>query len=359
MISPVVLLLVLVLLALAIRGLGRGRGFRSLGIDRNQPRHPVVRIVCGVLALGLVGAVSWFSWKATAPATTTGPTLLLPTQSATYKPFKGGDDEPQQFIYTLLAVTYDGGSVVPLAGESVVINWPQDRNREFVLSGRLPGGSMEAQVSVDSFRDNHSDGFWVSGTHRVSYRVGGSSGSMSGGSRTLGELGQTQVGWRQSYSRAPLSLVPVTVGGKGHLLFGIIAAGTADPVEVDAAEWLRQNAGAASEALPKYDSLHQFQPPPMPNGVEMLRYTGPASWLLLLAAILAAQVFRRRGMAFAGAVALMVLLAITLDRVMVERQAALLADETLEGHAKSQLIQRMSHSFFHAAGVEKILATPE
>ena len=365
--SPVLLLLFLLLLFLVIRGLNRGRRMRSLTLERNQHRHPVVRLVCGLLALVLVGAVTFFTWKATSPGATLGPGpgLLIPapltlteapaTERDETDEAQPGISEPQRLIYTLLVVANDGEAMVPIEGTSVIIEWPQDRSKNIVIESELPGGGTQAEIAIDSFRRDHRGELVASSRQRISYRMNDRAGSRSGGDLDLGKVNQYHLGGRPRFGRAPLSVVPEVIGGNLYLLWSLTQADAGEPVEVDAAEWLRHHADGLMESRRDRDFHTMRTLQGQPNGVAMLRYTGPASWLLLLAAILVSQVFRRRGPAFAAAMAFMVLLAISLDRTMIERHAALLQDTSMDDAGRNRVAQRINQSFFHAGRVEQIL----
>lgn len=362
----VVPIAVLVAILVGRLALNTGRWAKFSGASP-RPWHPVVRIACGVLAAAIMIAVTVATWPATSPSVLeTGKLFVLPppTAEGTAKAPAGNESEdeeesesaPVRLIYTVMAVALEGDTMTPLDGKSVVIHLPEDRHQKHIVEGTLPGGRFKAEVSVDRVYRAHRDRPSVGGHQVVQYSTFGSSGSSGGGLRDEGKVHVDRVTWQDgSAEHRPLSVVPDRVGAIA-ILSQITECPGEYPREVSGSEWLRASAAGLREAAADGDFRASWRPQPQPNGIEMIRYVGPASALLLLAAILASQVFRQRGMAFVAAMTVAVLFALVMDGIMVERHATWLASHPDDAEGRARVVARMEQSFFHAGRAKAILA---
>lgn len=348
----------------ATRGSSRTRIFAG-----SRPRlwHPVIRIACGVLAAAIMAAITVATWPATSPTVPDQEqTLFLVSRTAAGTAELPSDDQfanddknessPVRLIYSVMPVSLEGDVLTPLDGKSIVINLPEDRRRQFVIEGTLPGGTFKAEISVDGIEHFDRDRRRVRGHHEVHYEtVFGASGWH--GTSLYGD-GRVQVDRLTSHDGSaehrPLSVVPDRVGSIA-ILSQLTECSDGQSREVSGSDWLAENDKNLRAAVNIGDFRATWRPQPQPNGIEMIRYVGPASALLLLAAILSSQVFRQRGMAFVAAMTVAVLFAVVMDRIMVERHAAWLANPQAAA-GRSRVVSRMENSFFHAGRVKAILA---
>lgn len=341
------------------------RGWRQLTGGASRPWHPIVRSACGVIGVVLVGAVAAASWNATAPSVTDDELFLLATplneQPARNVEASGDDTDPpimpSRVIYTVLAVAVSHGGIMPIDGRSIVFDVAEHggSSGRQTLKGRLPGGTFTSEVDIDRLEEGFRSRLAVRGHSELEYSTGSGTGWHGGG---LPDVGQFQIDrvsqWGSSRERGPLSIIPEQISDNIVILSHIAALDGPEPRKVSAKTWL-------DEQNPRLDATGDdfrpsYRPQQQPNGINMLAYTGPASALLLLAAILASQCFQNRGMAFAGSLVVAVLFAVVMDRIMVERHAAWLVNHPAESLQREVVVTRMQHSFFHAARVEAILA---
>jgi hypothetical protein len=359
LILPVLAILLVVILV----AFGPLRGWRRFtGSPPPQPWHPVVRVACGLLAIVLLGAVAAASWKATAPHVTDDTLFLLAPPTGGESAEATGESrapsqKPSRVIYTVLAASVSHGELIPIDGKSVVFDLRERRRGtgRQTIKGRLPGGTFTSEVAIDSLEERDRNRLAVRGHEDIEYSTGSGTGWHGGG---LPDVGQIQIDrvsqWGSSRERDPLSILPDQVSDTIVILSHIAAIVADEPRTLSAKDWLDEQQPnlrtTGDEFRPSY------RPQPQANGIAMLAYTGPASALLLLAAILASQCFRHRGMAFAGSLVVAVLFAIAMDRIMVERHASWLVDHPTESVQREAVVARMQHSFFHAGRVEAILA---
>ncbi len=363
--SPAIALLpvLAILLVVILIAFGPLRGWWRFTGSTSRAWHPVVRIACGAIAAVLITAVTAASWNATAPHVPDNALFLLapPAVSASAEV---KDDEPvpsempSQVIYTVLAVAVSDGVMTPIDGKSEVTTIPGTgkRSTDYTITGRLPGGSFKTEFRVDGTYERYGKRVALSGRQITHYETLGSMGSHG---RGLPDVGQFQIDrvsqWGQSRERGPLSILPDQISDNVVILTHIALLDGNEPRKVSANVWL-------DEQKPKLDSggddfRPSYRPQSVPNGINMLAYTGPASALLLLAAILASQCFGHRGMAFVVSLVVAVLFAVAMDRIMVERHGAWLTAHPADTDQRAGVIARMQHSFFHAGRVEAILTT--
>jgi hypothetical protein len=93
----------------------------------------------------------------------------------------------------------------------------------------------------------------------------------------------------------------------------------------------------------------------MPPGAAMLAYVGSSALLLLLGVVAGAQCFRRRGLAFTGLLAGMVLFAGGLDYAVMRRHAARALDVNEPRDVRRAAYQQARRTFFHQAAAIRLL----
>jgi hypothetical protein len=237
----------------------------------------------------------------------------------------------------------------PVWGQSTVIRWPEERNQLFRLSSKPAGIDCEAEFQISDFI-RRGQGQEVSVLGHLNLR--GSYWSQGGGiNGTVDQLRiETNLTGR-SDNRHPLCLVPH--GNESYFIaYQISRADADDP--------LRELAGLPSEA-PEIESRHVGQigyrrlSPDTPPGGKMFQHTGPASFILLLAAIAGAQCFRRRGIAFTALLAGMVLYAGALDFAIMRRHAARAMDDSLGPDQRQAASVQARQTFFHQSAARRLL----
>ncbi|MBN8459171.1 MAG: hypothetical protein J0M04_15170 [Verrucomicrobia bacterium] len=351
-------LFVIVLLVLAVVPLvALKRGPFARRPAAGDLRHPVVRILCAIMLLAILGATSWFTWidqtqRYYQPANIVVPTKPAPPLSGT-EPFGLIDPGPCKVILTVCLL--DEPTLQPVWASSVVSDWPVCRDQPIRLSGDSFQIDFDAEFRISGFRayQNRED-VQVQG----SFSIRGSNWSRSGGwSESIGKLHHEGIWAGSPSARHPMSLVP-RHNGNHVIVYHIARAAADDPLgSVAADEWLAGfPTGQKTSADGHGRSGVRFSSDTSP-GVKMLAYTGPASFLLLLAAAFGAQSFRRRGIAFTALLAGMVLYAGTLDYAIMRRHAARAADESLTLTQRHSAAIQAGQTFFHQPAARKLLDT--
>lgn len=352
MMAPILLLPVVLIAAFAIWKLTVSGRLRSAA----TPRHRVVRVLGAVWLVGTLAAVGWFTWRDHSPASPDGPLVLVtttpPAPIAGGQPYQSVELSPCRIILTLLVL--DGTTRQPVWGASEVCRWPDDRNRDFLIDAGQAGISCQTRFRISGFRRaGEGEGLHVDG----SMEMRGDSWSRGGGmDGAMERIVVENLGTRRATARHPLSIVP-RHDGRLVVAYCFSRAAAGDPLKsVPLETWFKgfppDQVGAAVRHLdgPRLD-------PANPPGAEMLRKLGPASVLLLFAAIAGAQCFLRRGTAFAGLLAGMVLFAGTADYLIMRRHAARALDASLSPALRQAACDQAGQTFFHQAAATRLLST--
>ena len=158
--------------------------------------------------------------------------------------------------------------------------------------------------------------------------------------------------------RSGLSLVPETRMGPAVVMVHLGAAGDEAPAEVTAGEWLERHRALWQDDLllqgVETVPIQSSGPGRAPGGIRMLAYAGWPGALLWLGCALVSQVFVRRGRALVVALAAAVLWLALLDRAVVERLGERAGDPEAGIEQRERALERMRHSFFHAALAEQL-----
>lgn len=349
-------LFVIVILLLAIVPLvALKRGPFTRRSAAGDLRHPVVRILCAVMLLAILGATAWFTWSDQTQRNYQPNHVVVPTKPAPplsgNEPFGLVDPGPCKVILTVCLL--DEPTLQPVWASSVVSDWPVCQNQPICFGGDSFQIDFDAEFRISDFRSYQKrEEIQVQG----SFSIRGSNWSRSGGwSEPIGKLHHEGTWAGSPSARHPLSLVP-RHNGNHVIVYHISRAAADDPLaSVAADEWL---AGFPTDQKTSTDgngrSGIRFSSDTSP-GAKMLAYTGPASFLLLLAAAFGAQCFRRRGIAFTALLAGMVLYAGTLDYAILRRHAARAADESLTPAQRHSAAIQAGQTFFHQPAARKLL----
>lgn len=354
------LLIILLLAFLFIRpGLLPKRRFA-----RPDHFHWLIRAVAALLALAAVAvaATAIGTWRGLAPdPTVAGLKVLVPTlppHPLPEEPRNGAIDiGPRKLIGTVILVRVEGDRLVPLGGESKTVDWTGDSLRELTFAGSDLAGRYTVEMSVRGFRNSgripQIDGILSTRFTRPNW-----SSSSSGGSLLLDTVQFRETDPRSGYlRRSKLSLIPNARGETTALVTHLTLADPGDPLTgtpVD--EWLRGQ--TIERATGGRYGVRDADAPP---GIRMLIYAGPSAFLLGLVAAAGALCFRhgRRGPAFAGLLAAMVLYVGALDAMALQRRAAVMNDASQSDAVRQRAMDGMRETFFHAGRAERLIAEHE
>jgi hypothetical protein len=348
--------LVLLLLTVGLLRMRASAGSRPFSAPPAH-RHPVARIVCAVVALGIVLALAVMTSREAANAyrvpeaneavtVTVAKRPLVPEDLETDADGEIVEPERMQMRVNLLLLEPGDDSFVPLAKESLAFDWPRDRRRQKAVVIDHEGYRYTLALRVDGF-ERFRNRLHLLGNLRFSCEGTWGGSSRSSGIPDLDEPEMMTVmprhhrrrehkGFSLYRSRRPLRVAVVYV--------------TAAPTEegfvtVPMREWLCHHAGTVAEDLDAENARMSYvSPEPDVPAAGFIDHFGPSTFLLLLAAICLAQLFRRRVLAFAGTALAMVVFAIALEGHVFRVHSDRFKNGT--GHEKQVAAEEIGRTFF-------------
>jgi hypothetical protein len=326
-----------------------------------------VRVICGVLG-GLIVLGSVYYTLATVRASyapmhvPANMTVRMPTTSVETEDLPGGTAIPGvRLLATMLIMDVRAVEPRPVHVEQFEIHWPaqsQQMERPF----RLGGMEWQYNLAISRVWLDRDAGAGpqvrVSGTQWIDWR--GSFGTLAGPGAMPVNLVADAGAERITYGRlggqirpleAPLSVTPATPSYCYSLL--LISRVSPDdslpmvPIERFVEADRKRITGAGIFASPMTVVMNDLWRVPA-GGVRLAVYLlGVPVLLLIAAAALLAQVFRRRDLAFAGLVLGLVLYVAAFDRAVLAYDLSRLADpqETLQ--ARLVACSRAGATFFY------------
>jgi hypothetical protein len=328
MLAALSALLMLLLASAAAFGMNRRWGWSS-PVRQTHARHRITRIICGVLGLGLVVAITISTildirrvYEAPTPLSLRRPALAPPVRPSGEGAFEGG-----RFLLHMVLVTATEGSMQPLAGETFDVNWPRDRNRPFHTTLRHGAGTVHCEVSLTQIERPMRETTEYPKTY-CSYSVSSEGMSYSchaGGSTFFPKALQFSRGGDAGFfsmartaDETEFVLLDLTALREDDPLK---AAGFADFVSFRNPEYWKDEIHVSTRTLNAPD---QFGSPAL-GLIEGLRGN---VIILLAAAILLGQVFRRPSLGFAKVAACLLLFVGGLDRLTLRVHESRLRDGT-------------------------------
>lgn len=363
--TPTILLAVVLILLIALP-----RMISLIAPDlRAKPDHHhwLVRLSAAALGLAALLGAGFGTWRATRQALLVPEvSVLAPTQNPPPVPlskkYQNIDIGRCKLIGTVLVVRMVEGRLLPLSGESLTCDWTPGSTADLSFAGTYGGATYSATMHLQEFFSFGNDGALHAKNCLTLETKGLSWSSKSGaGSLALDTLTTEPFGrGSNAITHAPLSLIPSAVGQDLRLLIHLTRADSADALlETPAAPWLESH----------HDELQRNQPPMnsypgiladshAPPGIRMLAFLGPAAFLLLLAAIAGAALFRRgrRQAAFTILLAPLVWYAGRLDSMVVQHRAAFLADASQPASQRAlAMTDLLGGTFFHTGTARSLL----
>ena len=363
---PLLVLIIVVVLALVFGR--RGRFF--MGSSRRlHHRHIVTRIVCGALGMGILVATGIGTWRdvsamygpAMEPVTEDTvriPTLPAPQLSEMPKRTGRMDIEKCRLLAFLTVGDFSSGRWEPFAAREFEINWPADRGKTLTLNTVVEGTPIELSCSLDSLRLQPWGG---AGSLRLVAHC-----SMSSRFRRwprpsrAGTLaaGAALCTFQQMSVRRPvnsLSILDIAPRRTIGLATFFIPIADSDPLKEvsgeEFAEWCRTEikpadwGDAAIHARWVSRVPLDFQPV---KGFALMIHFGLLSLLLMVATALLAQIFKRRGLAFAGVLTLVILFVAALDYSVLDTHLEHMNDTDAPLYTRTIACWRAASSFFYS-----------
>lgn len=345
------LLLFLIIVCVVVVAARRSPSFKP------EYHHWIVRILCAVLFVAGMVAVGVGTWQGTRldslpPSLKVKVPTKAPRSLDLTKNPGNPDLGPCRLIGTVFLARQAQDRLLPVCGESQVLEWPPGPVANLVFRGEHNGSTYTVVMDLREFVC-FGQGSDVRSRNGVTVVMKGAgwSGSTGGGTLALETLGITNFGFRRdALDHAPLSVIPSGSAAELCLAVHLARADRDDPLEeVPVGQWLAGQTAKPRQELNSYPGVRYDAD--VPPGIRMLVFLGPPVVLLGFAAIAGSAVFRRgrRAPAFAGLLAIMVLYAGLLDGLVLQRRASLTKDAGQPENVRLTALADMYRgTFFHS-----------
>lgn len=307
------------------------------------------RLLAGLSGIGLLAAIGVATWRRSLSTTDLPPQFLPPVEMQMHLPTRPFDPAgPCRVLHHLVIVRKNPlGGITPLHAEEFEIPFPQERGKTLVRT--FPLGREECSYSI---RIDDLQAFGEGEPHVIYESDFGSRGrrhNASHGSSGSARAG-TVSGALASYTPGgdPLELLPAEAFEyQGFSLFSLTSP--EDPLEEISLPALCARYGLAMEA--QAISANRWPRKGRPGlriagFIGFAEHAGPAALLLVLGALLAAQLLPRRGLAVPLVFFAALLCAAALDHRLLTRHLARLSDDSAPLHARGAAAARAQQTFF-------------
>jgi hypothetical protein len=348
-------ILILVIIGIAILFRYNGGGFIVPAYSRRpRRRHIIVRIICGVLGVLILAALGVGTLRNArgvyaSAAEAEKINFHLPTKPSPELPKPKDLDEalPIKKARLLTHFIFISDNK-PIHAEEMEIRLPEDSGRKFSKTGKIDAAHFEIglklhRLEVLKLRDGSHLSSPVS-----SYRVHFNS--------TLGS--SSQGGWQDTIDMPEITDSPLPFGktnplvvihyGQGRIQVVCLTQLVAfdDPLKTVSLNELVRGIDLSDRKLQPI-SRRQPSGSGAPAGFRLAESMGFSFALLVIATILLAQCFARRGLAFACMLALCVLYVAALDHAVLAIHVSKLEDKHLSVEARTFAAKSLPGTFFY------------
>jgi hypothetical protein len=309
-------------------------------------RGSLARLACAVSALGLLAAISVGTWSTAFPPAERATALHQATLPP--PPVPTENDEIAQGRVLVQAVIMRG--ITPLKAEEFEIHMPADARRTFERKGVVDGAAYGISISAVALYKNNA-------SERIECDNGGFTASLRR-PRSAEEcsitdlLGATSLGPScDGEAGSPWSLFHM----REERLRMLVRTESIDPADPLRPTSLAELGSAMERALDGESRYHAGMSrfARHPAFIAYLNTSGPACAFALAAAILLAQLYRRRQAAFAGCLGLCLLWCAAVDRAVVAHASAIAQDAAAPPLERMAAIEVLPHTFFFAHAAAK------
>ncbi len=368
-----------ILLALAVLWLlFRRRPERISRSRAPRPWHPAVRIVCGALGIGLLFALGVGTWREVrgvyGSITPEEPLVLhlpvkpapeLPTPTVTDGNGRTADLKNSRLLLHMVLLRGND----PLYAKELDIRFPEDAGKTLERSIELGGArySLVCKLTrllaychkgADPVRLIAEGKCEIDCRSGRNYRSNGKDGRFDFNQVEMAEGIETS-GNRWSLVRRSATTL--------RLLCRARLVDNDDPLKLATLAEVADGGGGKNDGVIEPCSSHSRSGssehsttiyPDMPPALRLIGTLGASSIILIFAAALLAQVFVRRGLAFAGMLALCLGYAAALDRLAVGFHSRKLADKQQPMEVRGMAAEALRGTYFYKDTARHTAATP-
>jgi hypothetical protein len=356
---PIIFGLIFVLILLKTFGSGLvGNSYRP------RPRPLAVRIICGLIGLGLLAGMGIGTWRDFHESyqvnehqqslTVQVPARPLPVLPKSFVDYKDG-----RALIHFVFVDDTVEPAVPVYVKAFAVDWPRDKDKQF--ADKFTAGTLKVKYSfclnlvrLQPSGDNSSSLLTMGGVD-LGWGRNGISAAASGNLHAAYCSGGYLINLGYGVmDKSPFSLVRYSPQRLQVLVFVNPLAGD-DPlraINLGAFAALYKNKMTKAVQYQRYPVYY-----PKYIFVALAWYLGASAVVLLAATGFLAQVFVRRQLAFAGVMAGILFFVAGLDRMMLKAHFARLNDAKASVRSRLLGCRQMQNTFFYRHTAAKELAT--
>jgi hypothetical protein len=311
---------------------------------RPRPRPVIVRIICGLIGIGILVALGIRSLR---EAPGVHASFHFPTKSSPNWARPTDDTISVERTRWLFQFIFFNNNF-PVHAEEVEIRLPEDSGRTIIKTGNKNTLPVEVNLTLGSSSVSHYGSLEpiLRGRYYIQLHDGMNSGGYSGDLRWL-------IPWEED------NINPARIqclGGNSRIDVFCLAHKVAfdDPLKkvnlyelVQSMDWNDWRFSPIKRRL-VFDLKD-------PAGIRLMHSMGFSFTLMVLAAILLAQCFARRGLAFSGMLLLCVLYVAALDRAVLAKHVSKLEDKNLSLETRLIAAESLNGTFFYCNAAEKAL----
>jgi hypothetical protein len=327
---------------------------------RRHPRHIAVRIICGFIGIGILVALGVGALREVRGVqalfhlpTKHSPVLPEPIKD---KNVSSANVDKTDVKARLLVHFIFFRNEFPVHAEEVEVHLPADRGREFRKTGEL--GALDFDISL-RFEDleaftrsaNGPQEQYIGAKYRLSYgtdnTLGGGFGLFSPGDlRNYGDAKKIDI----LESRDGQTTIQVVCLARLIALDDPLKTARFSELLVQDVNWNHRNflASGSSGLVESFDGINSA-------GFQLMKHARGSFVLLMLAALFLSQCFTRRGLAFAGMLALCVLYVATLERAELAMHVSRLENRNLSIDTRLAAAESLSETFFYRRSAAEAL----
>jgi len=337
-IAPILLVLVV---AAAVVLLARRRPV--LTGRRPRKRRLLTRLICAALAAAILIAVAAGTWRQVrqcyaGAGAAEKIAVRVPARPAPSRAGRPSEriDKARLLLHLLVVDAFGGQQRIPQV-KAFEVRWPQMRGQAQRFRCEVGGVQLDCRLELRELywapATDGEAGFHANGSLQVRWRRTVAGRGSVGRSGRFGSR-EHVFDLARHLPAVPANPLSVVSGRRADLHVLLLGAMLAkdDPLkEIGVAEFGRMRRDDLADLLK--GNLRAGKPPPRPRRAEtpfaaiaLAEHIGLSALLLLAAAALLAQVFARRGLAFAGMLAGVILYAAALDRLALSAHLSRLGD---------------------------------
>ncbi len=346
---------IFVLILLKTFGIGLvGGGYRP------RPRHWIMRMICGVIGLGLLAGMGWCTIRNAREGFSLNEagrslTIQVPANPAPILPASFVDYKQGRALIHFVFVDDTIEPAVPVYAKAFAVNWPGEKDKQFADEFTAGTLKIKYSFSVDVMQPQPSPSALLTmGEVYLQWKRNGIMGTQLSNLHSAfcsgGYLTNLSYG---VMDKSPFSLIRFPPQRLQALVF-VNPLANNDPLK---SVTLDAFAGLYKDKMAKVIQHRSYQvyfSPYIP--VTLAGYLGASTVVLLLATSLLTQLFVRRHLAFAAMMVIVLLYVAALDRWVLNRNISIL--ETPKAPAASRLFacRQMQQTFFYRHAAVKHLS---